>query len=482
MIYKFKPFWARLIGSSKRAYRRLSVAVIKPVCRQTRHVFHDLAKLPLYAKLTIAASLLLITILVGLQYQHYRHTQLYTVTAASRQLLTKSSIDTSKVKVTAKSVSYNVADQKPTGNKDVTIAAPTDSTGKTGYQATINTDFKQGLQFGDSSNELSFKMTPLFGASKGDYQNGQIMFPVSDSTRVFQTFKKNGVKEDIVLSKAPAKTASWQWQLGLGDKLSAKLLPNGGIGIFSANPSLFGDITISDAKSQALIDKARKTDRTNLAFVIPAPYIKDAKGIKNYEDVSFKLTGNTLTLEARNLTNKTYPVSIDPSVVVSTNSEFLTGSDDGTISYPGAGNISRSNISAGTIGAWTTTTAIGLARGWHTTVAYNGYLYVIAGSDSGTYKLGDVQKAAINADGTIGTWTTISYLDTGRYGHTSVAYNGYLYVIGGEDDITYRDDVQKAAINADGTIGAWSTTTAFTTGRYYHTSVAYNGYLYVIGD
>ena len=437
-----------------------------------------ITKLPPYIKLLIAAIFVLIMIPLALQYRHH---QLYTVSAADRQLLTKASIDTSKIKVTAKTVSYNMADQKPTGDKNVTIAGPTDATGKTGYQATINKDFKQGLTFGDSASELSFKMTPLFGASKAQYQNGQVMFPVSGSTRIFQTFKKNGVKEDIILTKAPAKTASWQWQLGLGDKLSAKLLPNGSVGIFSSSPFLFGNLTVSDAKSQKLVDAARKTDRTNLAFVIPAPYIKDAKGFKNYEDVSFKLSGNTLTLEARNLTNKTYPLSLDPSVVVTTNADFLTGSDDGSISYPGAGNISRSNISAGTVGGWSTTTGFATARYLHTSVAYNGYLYVLGGYDGSGY-LNDVQKATINADGTVGAWSATTPFTTARYLHTSVAYNGYLYVLGGYDGTSYLNDVQKAAIDpTNGTVGTWSTTTAFTTGRYGHTSAAYNGYLYVIG-
>src|SRR5665647_1069114 len=167
------------------------------VLSNAKKAITNVVKLPIYIKIPILAILLLASILLGIQYRHH---QLYTVSVASYQLLTKSSIDPTKLKVTPKTISYNESDQKPTGDKSVTIAGPTDATGKTGYQATINTDFKQGLRFGDSNSELSFTMTPLFKASKAQYQNGQVLFPVSSSTKIFQTFKKNGIKEDIILT------------------------------------------------------------------------------------------------------------------------------------------------------------------------------------------------------------------------------------------------------------------------------------------
>jgi len=415
--------------------------------------------------------MLLVFVLSGMQYLQYRHTQLYTVSVASRQLLTKSSIDTTKLKVTLKTISYNESDQKPTGDKSVTIAGPTDATGKTGYQATINTDFKQGLRFGDSNSELSFNMTPLFKASKAQYQNGQVLFPVSNSTKIFQTFKKNGIKEDIILTKAPAKTASWQWQMGLGDKLSAKLLPDGSVGIFAASPNLYGDITISDAKSQALIDKARTTDKSYQIFAIPAPYIKNAKGQTLKEDVNYKLAGNTLTLEARNLNNQHYPISIDPSAVITTTADFATGNNDGMIDYGTANQIGRSAVGLGTTGTYTTNTNyFSFPRSYHTSVAYNGYLYVIGGyqatfgttcKDAGTSNYcNDIQYAAINSNGSIGTFTTnTNYFSFPRYDHTAVAYNGFLYVTGGFEAASdtncknagtsnYCNDIQYSTLQA----------------------------------
>ncbi|MBI3096757.1 MAG: hypothetical protein HYY93_00705, partial [Planctomycetes bacterium] len=133
----------------------------------------------------------------------------------------------------------------------------------------------------------------------------------------------------------------------------------------------------------------------------------------------------------------------------------------------------------GTVGSWTGTTAFTTGRYSHTSVAHNGYLYLMGGYGGGY--LSDAQYAPINADGTVGAWTTTTAFTTARAGHASVAYSGYMYVIGGTDGGGYFNDVQYAPINADGTVGAWTTTTAFATARDGHTSVAYNGYLYVIG-
>ncbi|GEM_PF-1293066 len=474
-----RPYWAQVVARAKRTGNRLVRAILTPAFRPAKDVVQKCTKLPLYLKLSGAAVLLLIIIPLGFVYQQH---QLYSLDMSGRKLLTKASIDSSKVKVTAKTISYDANDQKPDKNKDVTIAGPTDSTGKTGYRATINTKFNRGLDFGDSNSELSFKMTPLFSASKAQYQDGQVFFPVSGSTKIVQTFKKNGIKEDIILTKAPSRTGSWQWHLGLGDKLAAKLLPDGSVGIFAANPNLYGNLQINDAASQALVDKARTADKTYQIFAIPAPYIKNAKGQTLKEDVNYKLAGNTLTLEARNLNNQHYPISIDPSVVTTTTADFVTGNDDGMIDYSTTNQIGRSAIGLGTVGTTTVqAAAFTTARNYHTSVVYNGYLYIIGGY-AGTEQ-NDIQHCPINADGSVGTCVQqTAAFTTGRRIHTSVIYNGYLYIIGGYDGAGPLSDIQHCPINADGSVGACvQQTNAFSTARYGLTSVTYNGYLYLIG-
>jgi N-acetylneuraminic acid mutarotase len=135
---------------------------------------------------------------------------------------------------------------------------------------------------------------------------------------------------------------------------------------------------------------------------------------------------------------------------------------------------------------WHTTSPFNIARAGHTSVVNNGYIYVIGGSCTTQQWMNDVQYAPINPDGSLGSWQNTTPLNTPRNYHTSVVNNGYVYVIGGnanEGNGTGYDlnDVQYAKFNADGTVGAWQSTTPFNPpGRCEHTSVVYNGYLYVM--
>ncbi len=384
------------------------------------------------AKYIAFASLIGVTAASSVIYNHAQ----YSLSKTETKLLSRSSVDNKLIKETATEISYNRSAEKSEDAKKLVVASAADATGKQPFKAVLSKDSSKGIIFSDEKGDLSFTMTPTFSTANGRSEKARVIYPEGLNTTDIYTFKRNGIKEDIILSKAPGNTFTRSWKFDLGTKLEAKLLPNGSIGIFSADPSLFGDITISDEKSQKLIDVARKKgDKTSLAFIIPAPNIKDAKGNTSYKDTSFKLSGNILTLEARNLKHKTYPISIDPSVIVTTNADFAKGSDDGMISYPGAGNISRSDISAGVIGGFVTTSSFTAARYGHSTVAYNGYLYVIGGFDGTTY-YATVQYAPILADGTVGAWTATTSFATARYTHTSVVYNGYLYVIGGNHGIS----------------------------------------------
>jgi MYXO-CTERM domain-containing protein len=133
----------------------------------------------------------------------------------------------------------------------------------------------------------------------------------------------------------------------------------------------------------------------------------------------------------------------------------------------------------GTLGSFSPTSSFSTARWGHAAVATNGYLYVIGGN--GVTPLSDVQVAPINPNGTLGTFNPTSSFSTGRYLHAGVAANGYLWVVGGYDGVGYLSDVQAAQFGVNGGLGAFAATTSFPTARYGHSSVAYNGYLYVIG-
>ncbi|MEO8105670.1 MAG: kelch repeat-containing protein [Candidatus Saccharibacteria bacterium] len=438
-------------------------AVIRPVWRQFAVV-----------------SLLVVTIGVSVLY----HNAQYSLSKTELTLVTRSTVNAKLIKETATEVSYNRVSEDHSARTSVVLAAAQDATGQTPYKAVLAKDGRHSLTFSDSQGDLSLTMTPIFTTGAGRQQQGRVVYPEGLSTSHVYTFKRNGIKEDIILGRAPGNTYAKSWALNLGDKLAAKLLPNGSVGFYSANPNLFGNVQATDQADKDLLAAAQKNGRKDsLAFIIPSPYILDSRGHKNFQDVKYQLTGTTLTLTATNLRKQSYPLSIDPSVVVTTTADFAAGTDDGSIDYSTANQIGRGGITTGAVGATTQqTAAFTTARYSHTSVVSGGYLYIIGGYD-GTTDYNDIQYCPLNAGGSVGTCVQqTSAFTTARSYHTSVVYNGYLYVIGGINSGTPLDDIQHCPINSNGSVGTCvQQTAAFTTARYGHTSVVYNGYLYIIG-
>ncbi|MCL4392582.1 hypothetical protein M1145_00345, partial [Patescibacteria group bacterium] len=138
--------------------------------------------------------------------------------------------------------------------------------------------------------------------------------------------------------------------------------------------------------------------------------------------------------------------------------------------------------SGGGIGSWSATTSLPAATGNATSVVYNGYVYEIGGcsSCSGT-TVATVNYAPINSNGTLGSWTATTSLPAATAYATSVEYNGYVYEIGGYNGSAYVATVDYAPINSNGTLGSWTATTSLPAAIAYATSVEYNGYVYEIG-
>ena len=475
--------------------RRANRYLVKPLL-QLKHKYN--IRLPKFVKdpwfLSVALSL--IVILAGVGYRTWHTNSLYRLATSETKLLSKSSVDKSFIKEDKKSFSYSRSAETKVGtSSEQVVAGVGDGTAKLPYNASLAKNPKDGVTFSDEKGERSVTMTARYPQSAGRYQDGRVMYPSGSNEISSYTFKRNGLKQDIIISKPSKKTQTFVWDLKLTSSLEARMLPDGGVGIYAADNILSGDITISDKKSQDLIDNARKNSaKTVLVFQLPKPFMIDQRGVKNYEDLTYRLNGNTLSLEVRNLLSQKYPINIDPTIVVTTTSDFRQGvGDSSNTDYTTANQITFTNSnSTSALNTWAYThdslndggsflSGFTTGRNGHASVAYNGYLYVVGGFQGGGAYQNDVQYAPINADGTIGTWAATTSFTTARNAHTSVAYNGYLYVVGGYTGSVYLSDVQYAAINANGTIGTWTATTSFTTARNDHTSVAYNGYLYVVG-
>jgi prepilin-type N-terminal cleavage/methylation domain-containing protein len=135
----------------------------------------------------------------------------------------------------------------------------------------------------------------------------------------------------------------------------------------------------------------------------------------------------------------------------------------------------------GTLGAWSSTTPLPSPVLGQSAAADNGYLYSIGGMRDGV-PTATVIYAKANPDGTLGDWNATTPLPNPYYGGPATIYNGYLYMIGGNYGVERIATVIYAKINPDGTLGVWSSTTPLPSpisGE--PAAVAYNGYVYTLG-
>ena len=137
----------------------------------------------------------------------------------------------------------------------------------------------------------------------------------------------------------------------------------------------------------------------------------------------------------------------------------------------------------GTLGAWQAASPMPefLGLGMHAAAAYNGRLYVLGGTNLlGPRNV--VYFSGVNTDGTLTGWQPTTPMPQKVGAHSAAVYGGRIYVTGGlarsigATAITY-----SAPINADGTVGAWRDETPLPSTLFGHKSFARADRLFVLG-
>lgn len=147
----------------------------------------------------------------------------------------------------------------------------------------------------------------------------------------------------------------------------------------------------------------------------------------------------------------------------------------------------------------------------HASAVWNHYLYVAGGSSDCTVDYDNcgftnkVSFAPIKQDGSIDPFSQTTVLPEYLRGHSLLAYNGYMYVLGGiiqpyfteppypdpnNFDTKLNGKVYYTKINPDGSLGPWAETEALPSGGLFGLSAAVHnvsssgtdkGYIYVTG-
>ncbi|MFQ5901516.1 MAG: tetratricopeptide repeat protein [Thermodesulfobacteriota bacterium] len=111
----------------------------------------------------------------------------------------------------------------------------------------------------------------------------------------------------------------------------------------------------------------------------------------------------------------------------------------------------------GTLSEWRFTSTMTTTRIYPAAVVYGDYIYVLGGEseDSLAALLDTVERAKINPDGTLGKWILEKErMHSTRRGGGIVVYKDWIYAIGGFNGM-FLDDIERAKINPDGSVGKW---------------------------
>ncbi|MEI9914394.1 MAG: hypothetical protein WDN66_05490 [Candidatus Saccharibacteria bacterium] len=475
---------SRLPLNRQKLFTRVKFAVNNP-----KEAFRKLKKA--YNKHFIPATLgsifvLVLIVVLGL-YIYSRPN--YTLSSQAQALVGKAD-----AKLVSKGLTYNLKAKTYYLNKSsIGSSQPTNSVsvGTYPYSLELPKNLNSGVTYYDDKSDLSFSLTPSFKTHSANNEKinnkGQFIYPIGrGDIQAVYTIKANGLQEDLVVNKKQSSNLSFSYRLKLPKTLQAKMMPSGAIGIYSANSYLYDNISYGSSADQLLVQKARQnSQKTNLVFVLAPPAVYDKSSADSVGNARLSLNNNLITMNVSGLQDLHYPLTIDPSVIVSSASTFgQAGNNEGDIAMSSSSNqISEGGLDGGVLSSnWSPTTSLPTGTQQATTVANNGYIYEIGGDTNSLITVTTVDYAQINSNGTIGSWSPTTSLPVATYLATSVAYNGYVYEIGGSPtNSSLTANVYYAPINTNGTIGSWSPTTSLPAAINDATSVTYNGYVYEIG-
>ena len=150
---------------------------------------------------------------------------------------------------------------------------------------------------------------------------------------------------------------------------------------------------------------------------------------------------------------------------------------------------------SGALSAWTpATTPLPDARAYHTTVAASAYtaaidtttteayLYALGGIDGTGATVTTAYYSKVALDGSNGPWLSTTPLPAALHSASAVVFRGFVYLAGGADGQNAPTKAAwRAAVNADGTLGAWQPLAALSNGAAFQGLVNFGPYLYTIG-
>ena len=397
---------------------------------------------------------------------------------------------------------YN-AGYKTSGIQDVADGQPR-------FNASFHLDPTKGVTVTDSVNNLDFVTVPQFRLGNAIKDGNQIVYPLRDQPgSLVYTAQVASVKENILLSRFSGDQLKYDFDLSLPEGTEARLEKNGSIGVYGGDSPISGTVSTGNEKDRLLLQKARQhIVKTKLLFSIPAPLT-----IESYKKVSqvqahYELkAGEHLSLVANHLKGASYPLSIDPSVYISTADKLMRGNNETNTDFDTSNDlIEKGKLSGGRFDNWLGGLSFPVNLYNMGTVAAGGYAYSVGGMSANTRIASlywakfspatNVLTAPNPGSGACASWCTNSVYDlpVATSAEAVVSYNGYLYVFGGETNSGRSNTVYIAKLGANGEPNLWHptdpnkanwvywyTASSLSTERSYFGAAAYNNRMYITG-
>jgi hypothetical protein len=137
------------------------------------------------------------------------------------------------------------------------------------------------------------------------------------------------------------------------------------------------------------------------------------------------------------------------SPVTGTSYLYVLGGDSTASGKPVATVYVGTLTATGAVTSWNTTTALPAPVHSCGAVIFNGNVYVAGGSGSGNGPVATVYRAAIQSDGALGAWQTLTALPFAR-SYFGFGLNGtFLYAFGGDSGTVMPNDSLKGSVISD---------------------------------
>ena len=239
----------------------------------------------------------------------------------------------------------------------------------------------------DPVHNVDVTFTPQFRVGLPQKNVNRVVYPLAgnDATKVY-TLNATNIKQDIILHEYQGNEVSYTYDIGLSDGLEVRIESDGSLGVYGVDSTILGDVTTASDEDARLLQRLReRSEKTQLLFRIPAPFVVEPGKTRSDVETWFELSSeNELTIHAKGLRDATYPLSIDPSVYVETAAKLMRGNNETNIDFNTENElILKGSTTGARFDEWLGTMDLNEPRAFTATAVAGGYIYVVGGAAEG---------------------------------------------------------------------------------------------------